>query len=56
MPTAYQTTACLRRTVSWTAPLKAEPRNWCSRCHEYTAEGMLCPVCMDDDRLAVRRS
>ncbi len=51
MPTAYQTTACLRRPASWAAPLKAEPRNWCTRCRVHSAEGMLCPVCVDIDRL-----
>ena len=46
--TAYQTTACLLRCP----PVRTlvEPRNWCTRCHEYAADGILCPVCMDDDR------
>jgi hypothetical protein len=33
------------------ADMVTEPRNWCSRCAEYAAEGMLCPVCLDRDRL-----
>lgn len=29
-------------------PQLVDPSNWCVSCHGHVADGMLCPVCLDD--------
>lgn len=35
-------------------PGLVDPRNWCVSCHGHVAEGMLCPVCLDEQARGVR--